>query len=130
MSKNHYKPTNNMQGTRASINPIDEASKLSETDKEVVIGQQVTEPEEPITATVPESDLEPEQEKSIIGTVTDCLKLRVRKQPNTTAEVLCEIEALSEVQIDEKESTEEFYKVCTEAGIEGFCMKKFIAVKQ
>lgn len=132
MSKNHYRPTNNMQGMRASINPIDETSKLSETDKEAVIEQQITEPEveELITATVPESDPEPEQEKSIIGIVTDCLKLRVRKQPNTAAEVLCEIDALSEVQIDEKESTEEFYKVCTEAGIEGFCMKKFIAVKQ
>jgi hypothetical protein len=31
--------------------------------------------------------------------------------------------------IDEKESTEEFYKVCTAAGIEGFCMKKFIAIQ-
>lgn len=132
MSKNHYKPTNNMQGMRASTNPIDETNKLSETDKEAVIEQQITEPEveELITATVSESDPEPEQEKSIIGIVTDCLKLRVRKQPNTAAEVLCEIDALSEVQIDEKESTEEFYKVCTEAGIEGFCMKKFIAVKQ
>lgn len=130
MSKNHYRPTNNMQGMRASTNPVDEASKLSETDKKVITEQQTMEPEVEESVTAPESETEQEPVKPIIGIVTDCLKLRVRKQANTTAEVLCEIDALSEVQIDEKESTEEFYKVCTGAGVEGFCMKKFIAVKQ
>ena len=121
MSKNYYRPTNNIQGQRTSANPIDEASKLSETDKEIDMKQSVVESE------ILES--EPEAEP-IIGVVTDCLKLRVRKQPNMAAEVVCEIDALAEVQIDENDSTDEFYKVTTSVGVEGFCMKKFIAVKR
>lgn len=120
-----------LQGSRTAVNPVDEASALSESDKEIITEPKV---EEPVAVPTPETETEQESEqeavKPIIGVVTDCLKLRVRKQPNASAEVLCEIDALSEVQIEEKESTEEFYKVCTEAGVEGFCMKKFIAVKQ
>ena len=62
------------------------------------------------------------------GVVTDCIKLNVRTEPNLKAEVLCELECLSRVVINEEESTDEFYKVYTSAGIEGFCMKKYIAV--
>ena len=65
-----------------------------------------------------------------LGTVTCNNKLNVRKQPEVNPNnIICEIAPGSEVMIDETESTEDFYKVCTEAGVEGFCMKKFIAVK-
>lgn len=62
------------------------------------------------------------------GMVTDCAKLNVRKNPNTNSEVLCVIEAASKVVIDEENSTGGFYKVCTESGVEGYCMKKFIKI--
>lgn len=64
-----------------------------------------------------------------IGAVANCIKLNVREGPQTDAAVICEVACHTEVMIDENESTEEFFKVCTAAGIEGFCMKKFIAVK-
>lgn len=64
----------------------------------------------------------------IRGIVTDCRYLNVREAPNPDATVLTTIKALSEVLVDEPESTNDFYKVCTETGAEGFCMKKFIAV--
>ena len=64
-----------------------------------------------------------------IGIVTNCKKLNVREKPTVEAPVVCEIVCQTELMIDEKESTEEFYKVCTAAGIEGFCMKKFIAIQ-
>ena len=83
--------------------------------------------EEPKTTPV----VEPEVVKEpTLGTVVDCDKLRVRKQPNAMADVLCEIKDGSEVMIDEEESTDNFYKVCTETGVEGFCMKQFIDIKQ
>lgn len=63
------------------------------------------------------------------GVVTDCVQLNVRKNPNKTAEVVCKIDCLTEVMIDEAESTEDFYHIYTEAGIDGYCMKKFIAVQ-
>lgn len=66
---------------------------------------------------------------SITGIVRDCKKLRVRNAPGLDSDVICEIEAGSIVEIDEVNSTEEFYKVCTETGIDGYCMKKFIKVE-
>jgi len=70
-----------------------------------------------------------ESEKIKIGLVTDCNKLNVRERPTVESPVVCEVVSQTELMIDEKESTEEFYKVCTAAGIEGFCMKKFIAIQ-
>ena len=64
-----------------------------------------------------------------IGLVSNCKKLNVREKPTVEAPVVCEIDCQTELMIDEKESTEEFYKVCTAVGIEGFCMKKFIAIQ-
>jgi len=64
-----------------------------------------------------------------IGFVTNCKKLNVREKPRTDAPIICEVDYQTELTIDEKESTEEFYKVYTAAGIEGFCMKKFIAIQ-
>ena len=64
-----------------------------------------------------------------IGFVSNCKKLNVREKPTVEAPVVCEIVCQTELMIDEKESTEEFYKVCTAAGIEGFCMRKFIAIQ-
>lgn len=64
-----------------------------------------------------------------LGVVSDCIKLNVRKEPKVGAPITCEVDCGTELMIDEKESTDEFYKVCTAAGIEGFCMKKFIAVQ-
>jgi uncharacterized protein YgiM (DUF1202 family) len=71
---------------------------------------------------------EPEDERTVIGVVTNCLNLNIRRKPKADASVICKITSLTEIMIDEKESTDEFYKVCTAAGIDGFCMKKYIAV--
>lgn len=64
------------------------------------------------------------------GMVTDCLKLNVRKNPSTDAEVLTIVDALSNVMVDMDTSTDAFYKVCTETGVEGYCMKKYIVLFQ
>ena len=64
-----------------------------------------------------------------IGFVTNCKKLNVRKEPKIDSDIICEIDYQTELMIDEKKSTEEFYKVFTAVGIEGFCMKKFIAIQ-
>lgn len=74
--------------------------------------------------------VEQETKEIKIGVVTDCLSLNIRKEPKSDAEVLCSIPCLTEVTIEENESTDEFYKICTGSGIEGFCMKKYIAVQQ
>ena len=79
--------------------------------------------EEPVVEEVVET-VEPAKS----GVVVDCLKLNVREAPNAYADVVCVIDASTNLAIYEDESTDEFYKVCTESGAEGYCMKKFIKI--
>ena len=71
-------------------------------------------------------DPEPE---IVVGIVSNCPRLRVRKTPSPNAPVLTEIVKGSEVAIDESKSTGYFYAVVTESGVEGFCMKEYIQVR-
>lgn len=100
------------------------SKKVEETNDAVEIEEAVE------SVVIEESKEVKEEPKTMFGVVTNCLRLNVRKSPSTTAEIEHVIEALTEVSIDLKESTNDFYKVCTSAGVEGFCMKKFIAIKQ
>lgn len=100
-------------------------NKRDKREPEEVKTPKVEAVEEVIQETIEEvvAPSEPKQ-----GVVTDCLKLNVRKEPDSTAEVVCTIDASTTVVISEEESTEEFYKVYTAAGLEGYCMKKFITI--
>lgn len=73
---------------------------------------------------------EPETKPFVFGKVANCVKLNVRERPDRNAAVICEIFAGATVIIDEDESTDEFFKVCTEAGLDGFCMKDYIYIDQ
>lgn len=85
------------------------------------------EPDETLApATVVETLTSPEP---IIGTVFDCNKLNVRKNPNTTSAILFTITKDTKVEINLEESTTEWYKVIVN-GQEGFCMKKYITLPQ
>lgn len=68
-------------------------------------------------------------DKPVIGEVSGCKKLNIRKEPDGEAQVLDVVSSGSEVMIDESESTDEFYKIYTESGTEGFCMKQYITVQ-
>lgn len=70
------------------------------------------------------------QVEPITGVVTDCVKLNIRKEPVFGSEVLCTVNALSELLINPEDSTDKFYKVCTSTGVEGYCMKKYVIIKQ
>ena len=60
--------------------------------------------------------------------VVNCERLNVRKRPSKDAEVLCVINKNDKIKLL-NEQNEEFIKICTASGIEGYCMKKFINVK-
>lgn len=66
--------------------------------------------------------------EEIVGVVTNCLKLNIRKEPNKDSEAIAVASYLDELRIDSVTSTDDWYAVCTVSGIEGFCMKKFVAV--
>lgn len=65
---------------------------------------------------------------SIIGVVTDTQWVSVYAYPQLGSEIVCRIPAFTEVEIDEAESTDKFYKIFTETSIEGYCARKYIAV--
>lgn len=105
------------------------ADTAVKTENEIV--ESVLEPEVEEVVEEVEEIVEPEvQEESKLGVVAGCKKLNVRAQASSTATVVCVINENSLVMIDEKESTADFYKVCTETGVEGFCMKGYITIKQ
>ena len=75
-------------------------------------------------------ETEVKEEKNLVfGKVVGCIRLRVRKQPSLSADNVCEILQDTKVVIDNAESTDDFYKVTTETGIEGYCMKDYIKVR-
>ena len=106
-------------------------SKFSGEEPETEIEEETVEEEQPLEGqtTIPEVEPEvPAAEAHTFGKIVGCKKLNVRKLPSRDAEIVSELIEGSEVMIDEKESTALFYKICTEHGIEGFCMKDFIKV--
>lgn len=64
------------------------------------------------------------------GVVTDCLRLNIRETPASDGNVMSIIDCLTEVMVDLESSTNEFYKISTATGVEGFCVKKYIALRR
>lgn len=65
----------------------------------------------------------------IIGIVANCERLNIRIQPNIEAITLCRCYAGDELMIDLRQSTDDWFSVCTSIGIEGFCKKEFVEIK-
>lgn len=101
---------------------------VTETEPEVIENpESLKKVDEPATI----QNLEPPKPaEPNIGIVTNCVRLNVRETPIVTAKILSEVDVNSKLMIDETESTEEWFKVYTETGIEGFCMKKFITISK
>ena len=67
--------------------------------------------------------------ETMITGIVDCLRLSIYSKPDIDSEIVCKVRYLTEVEIDLDNSTDEFYKVYTAIGAEGFCLKKFITIK-
>lgn len=81
---------------------------------------------------VTEEKKELEAQKSeapVYGVVTDCKNLYVRKRPKENAEPVQIIAGGTKVQVDQTMATEDFYKVFTASGAEGYCMRKYIQIQ-
>ena len=75
-------------------------------------------------------EVEPEIVETVEGSVVDCVRLNVRSAPDKSAEVLCVVNSGTLLMVDTILVTRDWYKVCTEAGIEGYCMKKYVDIGQ
>lgn len=116
--------------TQYSKENQNEVTELNEVNEE--LESEVVEPtEDPVTEVEMEEDKGVQQpvetETYDLGVVTGCVKLRIRSEPRFGTNVICEIDQGTRVMIDRSRSTFEYYKVYTESGIEGFCLKTYIA---
>ena len=97
-------------------------------EHEVNVVQQMTNQVENVDEPIVE---EIKQEIALVdGIVSNCELLNIRKESSKDAEVLCTIGVNTMVKVDltvDKEA-EEFYKIVTPNGVEGYCMKKFITI--
>jgi uncharacterized protein YgiM (DUF1202 family) len=107
-------------------------SQYSNKNNNAPIEEEVCEESVVIENDVPEISLVEETVETVVipeivvGCVANCAKLNVRAKPNTNADVICVLEAASEVNINVADSNTEWFKVCTATGIEGYCMRKFV----
>lgn len=130
MSKKDYTQFSNNSNKPVS-DQVDAPIEVVKPIKEVegVITNQIDEPVQEVKIVEPVKEVDViEPVKEVKGVVINCARLNVRKEPEPKAEVLCTVDANCELMVDEANSTEDFYKVYTAAGIEGYCVKYFIAI--
>lgn len=126
MSRHNYSQYSNNK------NKHNERTTEAVEEQNVVIPECNVEPEITVTpAVVAETQVAPDTKpkaevETVTGTVANCAKLNVRAKPNATADVVCVLDAASEIAINVKDSNREWFKVCTATGVEGYCMRKFV----
>lgn len=123
----HNKHTNHVNYSKISTTP----AVVENTPEINLMGVQTTpavvdlESETTVATTEVENTPEP-----IDGFVSGCKRLNIRKKPASYGEIICEVSEGTTLMIDPSESTTEWYRVYTETGVEGYCMKMFVTIKQ
>ena len=104
-------------------------------DKETKSLADVTEEVEEEIAEVNESEevtkeATKEADSTVVGYVSGCLKLNIREEGYLGANVVCVVPEKTALLIEVAESNDEWYKVYTETGMEGFCMKQYVTLSE
>lgn len=128
---NNYSSTKTAEEIMTGVSTEEVEDTVEEVKNEETVAEEAKseEPTQIVEETKPEPVPTPvvkPEPKPITGIVTGCIKLNVRKEPNKDAEIVSVINEGSEVIINKNKSTVDFYAVCTAAGVDGYCMKKFI----
>lgn len=127
MSKHNYSQYSDKKNYTSKADEIveTEESGVVAPDRDVVLAIEEVEaiPEIDIVNETVETVCVPE---TVTGVVVDCTNLNVRVAPQAIADVACVIGAATEVEINVAKSTDEWFHVCTAAGVEGYCMRKFV----
>ena len=97
------------------IEPVEEV--VEEPVEEVV--------EEPVEEV--EEIIEPEVKEGIVG---GCIKLNVRSEASIDSSVVCVLDADTKVTIYPEDSNDNFYKIRTADGLDGYCKTAFIWINQ
>lgn len=93
------------------------------TDETEETTEEVTEPE----VIVPNIE-DGVENNEVIGKISGFEKLYVRKEANKDSEPVGIVTDKDDLSIDIAHSTDDFYKVITSNGLEGYCVKEFVKI--
>ena len=105
-----------------TINEVEESTNEIEETKEEVT-EEVTDKE----VIVPSIDNNVESNE-VIGKISGFEKLYVRKEASKDSEPVGIVTNKDDLSIDVASSTDDFYKVITSNGLEGYCVKEFVKI--
>lgn len=112
-------------------NEVIEAPVVETDDVEVTVTPANVDPIPEVDSTIVTEKTEKKPDPkpvNVTGTVVNCAKLNVRAKADVTADVVCVLNAASEIEVNVAKSTKDWVKVCTATGIDGYCMRKFVNV--
>lgn len=107
-----------VEQVEGTINEVEESTKETKETTEEVTDQEVI---------VPSIDNNVENNE-IIGKVSGFENLYVRKEASKDSEPVGIVTDKDDISIDISHSTDDFYKVITSNGLEGYCVKKFVKI--
>ena len=108
--------------TEETVNEVEESTNEAEETTEEVT-EEVTEPE----VIVPSIENNVENNE-VIGKISGFEKLYVRKEASKDSEPVGIVTDKDDLSIDVARSTDDFYKVITSNGLEGYCVKEFVKI--
>lgn len=100
---------------------INEVKELTDEVQETI--EEVIEPE----VIVPSIE-DGVENNEVIGKISGFEKLYVRKEANKDSEPVGIVTDKDDLSIDIIHSTDDFYKVITSNGLEGYCIKEFVKI--
>lgn len=65
----------------------------------------------------------------LTGVVTECFRLNIRKEPDKAADIVTVVDVLTQLKINEKQSTDNWYYDLDGNGNSGYCMKQYVSIK-
>ena len=114
--------TETVEQVEESTDEVEESTdEVQETIEEVT--EEVTEPE----VIVPNIE-DGVENNEVIGKISGFEKLYVRKEANKDSEPVGIVTSKDDLSIDVAHSTDDFYKVITSNGLEGYCVKEFVKI--
>lgn len=105
-----------------TVNEVEKSTNETEEATEEVT-EEVTEPE----VIVPNIE-DGVENNEVIGKISGFEKLYVRKEANKDSEPVGIVTIKDDLSIDVAHSTDDFYKVITSNGLEGYCVKEFVKI--
>lgn len=102
-------------------------SKMSTQPKQEEIASQAAAKVEEEIASTPD---EVEVPTTVTGRIINCGKLNIRYSADAQSKVLCTVDVGSELTVHSETLPDEWFKVTTKSGVEGYCMSKYIAIEQ